>query len=96
MKKKANSNNISSENIDLNKVNDILKDIESTQQNINNLQFIKDNNIVDNHNLDLNYISNLKIENLSVDNNPGSLRSYINNNYKFDCCKFLLNYLFFS
>lgn len=75
-------NTMEIEKIDINKVNEILKDIELYQNFINNDNCI---NIKSLDNIDLNKLENINIEPLCIDNT--FLCSYINN--KFDC-KFLL------
>lgn len=74
------------EDVDLNKVNEILKDIKYVEDNINinyKDKFINtDLNSVLNENLNLNELSNIPVE--TLDAVDMSLCSYINN-YNFNC-----------
>jgi hypothetical protein len=88
-KKSKNDSNISLikiEDVDLNKVNEILKDIKYVENNVNinyKDNFINtDLNSVINENSNLNELSNIPIE--TFDGVDMSLCSYINN-YNFNC-----------
>lgn len=93
-KNNSNCSIIKIEDVDLNKVNEILKDIKYVENNINinyKDNFIKtDLNSVINENLNLNELSSIPIE--TLDGVDKSLYSYINN-YNFNC-KYII-YLFF-
>jgi hypothetical protein len=87
--KSKNDSNISLikiEDVDLNKVNEILKDIKYVENNVNincKDNFINtDLNSVINENSNLNELSNIPIE--TFDGVDMSLCSYINN-YNFNC-----------
>lgn len=91
-KNTLNSKNIKIEDLDLTKINDILKDIEHVQENINNNQINKNIYIEDNK--FLNELSDIQIETFNIENN--SFNSYINNN-TFNCKSIIYNlFLFYS
>ena len=84
-------NNIKIEDIEINKINKILKDIEQVQNNNNNNNNNNYNiniNIGKDEGNEINKLSYIKDESFNVDNLL--LCSYINN-YKFNCKKFNLN-----
>lgn len=77
------------EDIEINKINNILQDIELAQNNINN-NYNSIINIGQNGKEEINELSFLKDESFNVDNNL--LCSYVNN-YIFNCKKLI--YIFF-
>ena len=85
-KNTLNSKNIKIEDLDLTKINDILKDIEHVQENINNNQI--NTNIYIEDNKFLNELSDIQIETFNIENN--SFNSYINNNI-FNCKSIIYN-----
>ena len=88
LKKNFNNNIIKIEDIEINKINDILKEIENVNNNINN-NYNLTINIGQNEKDEINKLSYIKDEPFIEDNYL--LCSYINN-YKFNCKKFYLNY----
>lgn len=91
-KNTLNSKNINIEDLDLTKINDILKDIEYVQENINNNQI--NTNIYIEDNKFLNELSDIQIETFNIENN--SFNSYINSN-TFNCKSIIYNlFLFYS
>ncbi len=84
-----NSKNIKIENLDLTKINDILKDIEYVQDKINNNQI--NTNIYIEDNKYINELSDIQFETFNLENN--SFCPYINNN-TFNCKSIIYNFIY--